>query len=301
MTIIVIDGPEKSGKTTLARYIEDAHGARYRHWGPVVSEVEYLKPLKEDIESGDLVVWDRSWVSEAVYGQLLDRNCKLRHDPWWGEWAFGRAIKAAGTGVILCGPSLEHLRSARTPDDHPVDPLLEVEAYRKYAHEFGWSCIHNSHAPGAVERLGDLLVRQAEFNANGDQPPIYCGPRRAMTVVVGEARNHQSTVAGGWLPFTSPYTTRFGRLFGNKAFEIGWTNSISGSWRAVADAAVVVACGKIAYECAVKYSKGEIIEVPHPSYIYRWNQPALREATETKVKDLLKDLYSIERGLKNAS
>jgi len=297
--IIVLDGPEKAGKTTLANYIVDKHKARYRHWGPVKSEAEYLKPLKDDIESGELVVWDRSWVSEHVYGVLLNRECKLRDDPWWGEWAYGRAIKTAGTGVILIGPSLDHLRSARTADDHPVDPALEVNAYRNYAHRFGWGCIQNSHAPGAVERLGDVIVAQAVTGAHRDQPPMYCGPNNAMTVVLGEARNQQRTVPGGWLPFTSPFTTQFGRLFGDTAFKVGWTNVFNGSRRAVEGATVVVACGQIAADYAKQHSKGAIIEVAHPAYIYRWNQPALREGTETKVKDLLKDLYSFERGLKN--
>lgn len=294
--------PEKAGKTTLARYIVDHHKARYRHWGPVKDESAYLAPLKEDVESGELVVWDRSWASEAVYGQLLNRECLLAADPWWGEWIYGRAIKTAGVGVILCGPSIEQLRSARTPDDHPIDPLFEVNAYRQYAHQFGWSCVQNRHEPGVVERLGDVLVRQATINARADQPPLYCGPVGAQTVVLGEARNQQSTIAGGWLPFTSPYTTTFGRLFGDTAFKVGWTNVFNGSQRSIERASLVVACGKIAADYAREHTKGEIIEVGHPAFIYRWKGgQALRERTEAQVKDLLKDLYSIERGLKNAS
>ena len=71
---IILDGPEKVGKTTLAKAIirkrPDFH---YRHWSTSwPDEIEFK--FEEAKICGRYEVWDRSFISERVYTKLLNRS-----------------------------------------------------------------------------------------------------------------------------------------------------------------------------------------------------------------------------------
>lgn len=90
MKVIIIDGPDNVGKTTLInRLIENSSDAYYIHCqkpkskDPVKAALEqkaYFKKLVEDIVKlkeavePELVIFDRSWIGEYVYG------CKYRNN-----------------------------------------------------------------------------------------------------------------------------------------------------------------------------------------------------------------------------
>lgn len=90
MKVVIIDGPDNVGKTTLInRLIEDSSDAYYIHCkkpkskDPIRAALEqnaYFKKLIEDIAklkgalNTNLVILDRSWIGEYVYG------CKYRNN-----------------------------------------------------------------------------------------------------------------------------------------------------------------------------------------------------------------------------
>ncbi len=68
--LIIIEGADKTGKTTLAKEITERYGYRYHHFGPpgpnpAEEYAEFLINLKEP------VVCDRFFYGEMVYGPLL--------------------------------------------------------------------------------------------------------------------------------------------------------------------------------------------------------------------------------------
>jgi len=72
--IIVLDGADSSGKTTLARYFVEHYGARYLHVGPSdrvwLYHLAAFRRAERLAAAGELVVMDRHWMSECVYGSV---------------------------------------------------------------------------------------------------------------------------------------------------------------------------------------------------------------------------------------
>jgi hypothetical protein len=299
MTVIVVDGPEKAGKTTLIRAI-DRHldGARVllRAWGPVKSDVEYLEPLKFAVSYPGVAVWDRSWASEHVYGLLLDRvDHRLAGDPWLGEWLYGRAVQACGLRVMVTtDPAL--LRERRNATDLPVDPAIERFAFQQYADQHGWST-YDMTQWSVAEVAKDVVQRAVAVAMRGtSRPPVYCGPPGAPVVVVGEARNLGATAPGAWLPFTSRLTTLAGRALGENAYRVGWTNAEDVPPVAVRGAVGLVACGEHADQwCRYHVGHKNVLSVPHPASLYRFGKQRARiDGVEESVRQFVRSILKSE-------
>lgn len=70
--LVILEGENKTGKTTLAKYIKDEHGFKYikvSQPGPDGPYKEYTNILKK-IKAGSNVVIDRFHLGEEVYGPL---------------------------------------------------------------------------------------------------------------------------------------------------------------------------------------------------------------------------------------
>jgi len=72
--IVVLDGADSAGKTTLARHLVEEYGARYLHTG-LSDDVWRLhmvtyRRAAQLAARGNLVVVDRHWMSECTYGQI---------------------------------------------------------------------------------------------------------------------------------------------------------------------------------------------------------------------------------------
>lgn len=284
MPIIQIDGPERSGKSTIASAIGRLYGARVRHWGPVDPDDRVYSPaMEQDIASGDLVVWDRSWAAEHVYGKLLNRDRRLARDPWLGEWIHGRAVRTVGVQCILLGPSsleLDKLRDASGLAELPVDADVERDSFAAYGERFNYLVIENGHTENEAERWADALVNiartvDAKVKLN---PPGYCGPPEPNVVFVGERKGDHPTIPGGWLPFSSRLGAMLGRDLGDFAFACGWTNSQDIQPQFLRDVLCLVALGQVAAKWVDHYvhptHQYEVLD--HPGYIYRWGKQSDR-------------------------
>ena len=306
MTVIVIDGPEKAGKTTLINelvrtYIEKGVQAERVHWGPITPDDRvYAEPLREQCQDLDKVwVWDRGWPSEYVYGHLLGRDRRGAKDPWLLEWLHGRAVQVNGVRAMLSGPSCADMRELRDDTDLDVSVNMEQGLYIKYALRHGWTLIKNEHTQenlqGSVQRIIDEVASKRRTRCDAWSPPNFAGPPDAKVAVVGERLSDKPT-AGGWLPFTSYFTTLFGREFGDDAFKVLWTNASTCDPQLLRDKEVIIACGSIASDWCRREIKGgsgqKIINVPHPSYLYRFNNEKARQQLEY-VRQVIKSLLPL--------
>jgi hypothetical protein len=281
MTIIVLDGPENVGKTTLAmEIVRQNPGARYRHWGPVKHDEVYAPALMEDIMLGGLVVWDRSWASEHVYSKLLNRTKhRLGDDPFLGEWLYTRAVLSVGCCFMVVGDEIQ----PHDEDDLPVDPVEEQNEFTGYALDHGWPIVVNKFTAGNLVNNSERVMHHVNKlqmlveNETYSVPPVYAGPPCPKVMFVGERRS-AGKFPGAFIPFASRLTTMLGREIGNNAVFAGWTNVADVAPQEIRRADVVVSCGGVArkwvdYHVAMSGYTGNKFRfsIPHPAYLYRYN------------------------------
>ena len=300
--LILIDGPERSGKTTIANAMHDNHGATIRHWGPIDPDDRVYTPyLQQDIASNKLTVWDRAWPAEYVYATLLHRDRRLRDDAWLGEWIHGRAVASYGARAIILGPSVERLAALRTDDDLPVDPGQERELYEEYGHRFGYEVYEQQHTPEAARSVAQILAyhavdqRKAMNRVGATDPSILAGGTMSPILVVGEKKATQPTIPGSWLPFSSRLATEFARtFFGDDAIKVAWSNANECplAYARAPWVKAIIACGKIAQKWAVFTVQDKpVINVPNPAWLLRFKRGGEEaENVKRKIRAVLKQL-----------
>lgn len=315
MPVVVLSGPEKAGKSTLAEIIRKKYGAMVRHWGPVTGDHQYARPLLSDCLSDTLTVWDRSWVCEHVYATLLGRERRAAGPAgaWLMEWLYGRAVRAVGVSAVVL-PRLtedelaERWVARRDEGDLPVPPLAEVKSYQDYALRFGLRFVVNSFRSVAeLEPEADRLVQEAREAYGRRVMPgveVFCGDPRSPVWVLGERPGHRGDQdwrphnfrAGTFLPFTSGHTTRLGRSLGDAAFRVGWGNIPQiDRGRLAAEPRLVVACGNLVDSWVGRHAPGaRRVRVTHPSYLYRWadgmsKADEVERDLKTAIEETLRD------------
>ncbi len=235
MTLVIIDGPEKAGKSTLIQALVEhlrrtGREAESIHWGRMDSDDRvYSSYVMNHVLTNKIWVWDRGWPSEHVYGVLLNRDRRMRDNPWIGEWLHGRATQTNGVRIILTGPSPEELSNLRDESDHLVDPRKEQELYAWYGNAFKWKVIQNQHTKASlneqVQKIDALIMANAEtstFSASR-----RCGPPTSKVGFFG-APEYEPYLPGGWLPFTSSRASAWAQhTLGYSAFDCQWMNEDS--------------------------------------------------------------------------
>lgn len=285
--IIVFDGPEKAGKTTTIAAVADAllkqgHAVRIRKWGPaVVDDREYAPALAADsVADGFVTLWDRSWVSEHVYASMLNRDRRLRSDPWLGEWFHRRAVDACGLHYIMLPQDVNELGTRRDNTDLPVSPLEEALRFEAYAKRFAWPVVRTIYTPeNLAHNVERIIADVQQVHTEVPLPPGTCGqplvPSSRGIVFVGESLSRHPGIPGAWLPFTSGYTVKFARMLGDGALAATWTNSDTADQAAIGEAAEIVCVGGTALrwvEREVKPKSWQKVTIlPHPAYAFRWN------------------------------
>lgn len=291
--IIILDGPEKAGKSTTIAAIQQelqnrGRSSIVRHWGKVEPDDRVYTPfLMDDATRGPddaVIIWDRSWASEHVYGKLLGRDRRLSTNPWLGEWLHGRATRAKF--ILLTDPI--KLIERRNETDLPVNPTDEYAAYHDYGKRYGWDVIRASADP---KTDAILIVNASLFQESYvvPQPPLYVGPLYPNVVFVGEKRSEGSSFPGSWLPFSSRLTMKYGEIFGDEALLAGWTNVGDVSRHFLQYPRIVISCGQAATEWVDGINVYRHVALPHPAWLYRFNS----EEITTKRQRVQKTLLSI--------
>jgi len=170
MTVIVVDGPEASGKTTIIREIvkianNELHTETVvREWGPVEGWYEYVIPFEDARKDEDrLHVWSRSWASEIVYNDLLMRGRHIDelsiYHTFESHWMRSDALLVMVEAPVHV---LERRRSERVAEggkpDLPIAPGVEMAVFRKYGEANGWMFVSGNQNPqdAAIEIMERL-------------------------------------------------------------------------------------------------------------------------------------------------
>lgn len=128
--VIVLEGCDGTGKTTLAGTFRDRHGCTVIHSGRTPDGIDLADRYRQILATPGKLVLDRSFVSELVYGPLF-------HD--WSRLAVPDAIDlarraAARGGVFVHLTGDAHVIRARLRSRDGTAPTLErirgiIDAY----------------------------------------------------------------------------------------------------------------------------------------------------------------------------
>ena len=167
--VIVLDGCEKAGKTTLTSVIrrqcavlniscEAWKGHSNQPFAQ--STFEWLGQVR-----CDLVVLDRAWPSKWVYGDKMGFDQKFDALGTSAEKDIRTWIEDRGVCRILVQP-VEILVERRTADDLG-DPEQEHRLWLEYAEEYGWEVLElrngmNNVKWAALRLIGEAMDRAAD-------------------------------------------------------------------------------------------------------------------------------------------
>lgn len=192
--LIILEGPDGTGKTTLAGELEELIGARVLHRGPPGQDVitEYARDIQwYQPGRGDHVVCDRWHLGEQVYGPILRGGSRFSRETFAHV---EKVLQRRGAVlVVLTAPGGELRRRIGKRGDDLIGPERVDDLVHRYDLQFRVGTqlprrIFSGQPPAA----GDLLdwARIAEFEASALRLFItYVGPPAPRYLVLGERRN----------------------------------------------------------------------------------------------------------------
>ncbi len=179
--IVVLEGTDKAGKTTQSRMLAEAlkvlgkvcviidfpdyttpigmeirafldgkrdYPAEVKHLLFSANRWEKKKEIESMVENGTIVVMNRYWQSNLIYGAANDMDTS-----WLLKLDKGLP-KEDLVIVILVNPSISTKR-AETQDAFESDSQLAAKAYKnylKFAKQFGWKVIDGSRSKDQVHQ-----------------------------------------------------------------------------------------------------------------------------------------------------
>lgn len=146
--IIILDGPDGTGKSTLAQYYIKKYNARYLHltYRFKNNMFEYntaaIELAARWANQGHLVIIDRLWMSELVYAKVFRGGCK---QAFYGRFIDRLVLRYSGI-YVLCLPEssreyLSHYETLKTLRDEQYESMLHVyNEYKKLWNKCGLEC-----------------------------------------------------------------------------------------------------------------------------------------------------------------
>ena len=191
MTNIIIEGPEKAGKSTLVEEIltgfEPELSRRIHCVGRDSSNgFGYLHDFFRGLDSAEIQVWDRAWIGEFVYGKLLGDARLFAHDPFAAEWFYGRVMNGRGGKFVLIPEDIRELAKRRDESDLDVDPIQEAKYFKLYAMKWGYEFLFNDYDAASLMTNAVRARKSAFVNVHSVRSTNYVGALRPTVTFVGD-------------------------------------------------------------------------------------------------------------------
>lgn len=157
--LVIFEGCDGTGKTSLATRLANKIGADYVHCGPYKglsrSELiaEYFNIISPVLAGSHSVVMDRSWISEVIYGIVLRGG--LNRVAGNGFKALQKASKTVRATYILCDAEYELVKST-----YSARKAAELAPNYSALHNI-WAKYHHISLGKRVTREGSAF---ADFN-----------------------------------------------------------------------------------------------------------------------------------------
>lgn len=178
MPLIIVDGPEASGKSTLIRHISQVwYGTKtpdrvWQHFNTPLSDVgQFVGPLKTTLEMlsrnpDTLWLWEGSWLSHFAYQRLEGRQEPL---PSAQLRELERTLVSAGGLLILTYAPVIVLAERRLSRSfegmagaHPLSPTLELDAFFRLSRKTLWKQVEMVGEPRDKAQSLVHLVRSRQ-------------------------------------------------------------------------------------------------------------------------------------------
>lgn len=291
MSLTIFEGPDGAGKTTLIaawqRRLEGkgqktrvtAHGTYLgvRDLAPV-----YLEDCVRAL-SGEAVLMDRSWLSEAVYGPIMRGENRIDVA---SRRMLERAALAASAVVVRCLPPFETCRKnylARKhleylPNDHYLRAVYDM--FTKQSCDLQSVIFDYTQEPSKIAFTDVVEYTRRDPNPGPGVGNFYPG---AVTLLVGEQVSEPTASANlPWISHSSSgctaWLSRLLEEWGVLESNLYWVNALTprgtatqaGPWLELLKPKRVVALGTVAAAWCLDNNLAPEV-VAHPQFWRRFN------------------------------
>jgi thymidylate kinase len=135
--IVLLEGPDGCGKTTLAQKLVEKYDGEYHHCGVVKNIFQlHLNTVRRCLTDDRLHIIDRLYVSEYVYGNVY------RDGESYDTKGFANAFPHKV--IYVCIPTVDYLLHHKLKSEREMFKDKQMEVYDAYANYF------KLHTPGYV-------------------------------------------------------------------------------------------------------------------------------------------------------
>lgn len=183
MPLVIFDGPEAAGKSTLIDALAEAWGPEFaiRQWGPRDSWLEYCQPLFEDLKCVKshptfLQIWSRGWASRSVYNRLLTQGQVVPVEVT--KALDDIVVRSGGLLVLVTAPvstllsrRLARIEAGNFKPDHSLDVHKELRAFQDYTRNRKWMNISGigDTAYDVRSIIHELVLRNPECRMHAEE------------------------------------------------------------------------------------------------------------------------------------
>lgn len=202
--LIVIEGCDKSGKSTLAKAVATTYSLEYKHFGPPKTQ----DPAKEYVEflqqAAAPVVCDRFYLGELVYGPLLRQREMKRLD----QVTLERLCRRHWVRMVLTSLPLDIVTERALGTEEFITPAQNTEAYLRFKQVYEQAHLGlKGYYDGRVQLdLTDMVKRLGAFL----KPMLSLASRTHGFSGIGTVEGPALVLVGDQV---NPGTTRFGLPF----------------------------------------------------------------------------------------
>lgn len=190
--VIILEGPDGGGKTTLARQLE-SEGWIYKHEGvPPKGRDQldhYLRVLSDSIEGPQNVVHDRLWLGERIYGRIARNNDTIGE---LGQTLFMRIHNSKQIRQFICLPGIDAASKTyeRKIKEHS-DYLRSAERFELVYNEYlKW--FHMNGSAGDIYNYNIHTVADVMYGFKQQALPRgTVGTHLAELLFIGDKPNHE--------------------------------------------------------------------------------------------------------------
>lgn len=137
--IIIIDGPDGTGKTTLAeKFSKSLPNAAVIHWGAPTEDdwySEYVEPVEAALRHYESIICDRGFFAEPMWARIFGRERSLFEDEAGMEQCFTWYRKHGLFAIVITERSnagIEETLLARGESPRDVARALESASHYKH-------------------------------------------------------------------------------------------------------------------------------------------------------------------------
>jgi hypothetical protein len=283
--IVILEGPDGGGKTTLAKHLQEHHGFQYVHTGPPESDKvleAYGKTLYDASRSSGNFVIDRLHVGERIYGPALRDQDRLGRT---GEVLIHRLISAYGARLVFCLPPYNAaFRNWKKKHSEGSELIEKQEIYTHVYHKYQEAVNNPLYASASwydYTKLNlDIAARMLlDFHYPATLPFGVIGGVEPRFLFVGEQANQEYLD----LPFfalngSSNYLNECLAEAGYEERHLALMNAmdLKGSTMPLSETYMtlkepkVIALGSHAH-LLLDHARVKNVMVPHPSYWKRFH------------------------------